>query len=500
MYPIELNTVDYTVEVWDINNVMVADVSYLISTSLRINMKINDVESVEFSLDLVQFEKLCESIGARPINIIEPYRTDIKIRRNGEYLVGAHVVETNVNFNSQDTNKLEVRCLGYLNYFKDRYSGMWYGNKTYAQIAQSLVMDTQDDFNYVRDPFFDTGIFGWQPVDSAWSTWDNLVGHSLPGSLFTNISSTIFTDGGTQYSTRLLQGREYTARFWSRATIPGGTIYVRGSTGEVTGETSIVDTEWHEYTMTWTQSINSDTFEIRTTGATDFWIDEAYLTDNVDTHARRDFGVTLGIDYASSNQESNRVRDYDLQNVKDGIINLTKLENDNFDFKFDANKVFTTYARLGSDKPHVELVYPQNITSMSTVRTAQALANKIYGIGEGIGEERLEESYIDKDSASSYRVRERVDLHNSISKRNVLINHIVGAVEDYKVLFDNIKVNISNNTVDLNDVVLGDAIYLRVDGSTYVDYINGLFRIVAMDINVSNNNEESVGLELQRWS
>lgn len=499
MNPIILDTVEYTVEVWDINNVFVADISRLIATSLRINRKLNDVDEIEFSIDLVQFEKLCESIGTRPLNIIEPYRTDIKIRRNDQYIVGAHVVRTNVNFNSIETNKLEVQCTGYLNHFKDRVITKSYQQRTYAEIARDLITSTQAAYNYVKDPIFLNGITGWYNSAGGYILWDNTVGHDGLGALYASVSTGPNSFGGAAWQMPITQGVAYTVKFWYRAMVAGGTVYVSTKDGETIGSTAINSTDWTYYETTFTATTNESEVRIRTTGSTDFFLDEASVTDNVDAPIRRDFGVTLGADYASASQQSDRIRSYDLQNIKDAIINLTKLENDNFDFEFDANKVFTIYPRLGADKPHIELVYPQNITTMSVTRDAQTLYNKVFGLGAGIGDERLEVALLDEDSSLTYRVREKTELYNSVEQLNTLTTNTYGALIEQKDMYDNVTVNVSNNTLDLNDVSLGDAIYLRVDNSTYVDYINGMFRIVEVSINVSLEMVESVTLTLKRW-
>lgn len=351
---------EYTVELWDINNVFVMDVSDIIATQLKMEMKLNDIESVEFTLDLKQFEDRCASVGANPRSILEPYRTDVKIRRDGTYICGSQVVNVTVGFNNAETNKITVRCTGYLNYFKDRYITGNYENMTYAQIARQLITDTQAQTN-------------------------------------------------------------------------------------------------------------------------------------------GDFGVTLGVDLASANQDNTRVRNYDVQNVKDGILNLVKLENDNFDFEFTADKVFNIYERIGTDRPEIELVYPQNIVSMTVQRDASTLANKIIGLGSGIGEERLQSEAIGSDSATAYRIRERTELFNSVINQSVLDANTFGKLLEYQYIYEVPALKIESNQLDVGLVKVGDAVNIRVDGSTFIDNVNGMYRITKMTVTVSNIGDESVSLEVQYW-
>lgn len=499
MLPQILDIPEYTIEVWDINGVFVADISKYISTSLRYNFVVNGVEEIEFAVDLVQFELLCEKIGARPINIIEPYRTDIKIRRNGEYLLGGHVIQTNVNFNSSENNKLEVKCTGYLNYFKERYMTAEYKNLTYSQIFSSLIMDSQKSYNYITNGRFEQGIIGWDKIDSAFILWGTGAGVGGSNSLYAEISTGPNTYGGARWYQNLIAGVSYTAKFTMRVSNIGGTVYIRTGGSLPSWSASISDTNWNTYTVSWAQSSNGTYFDINTTGNTNFWIDEVILNDNINNAAKRNFGVTLGVDDAAAYQVNNRIRNYDLQNVKDGCLNLTKLENDNFEHKFDANKVLNIYRRVGSDKPEVELVYPQNITSMQVSRDAQALYNSVFGLGSGIGSERIESLKIDSNSALAYKVRERTELFNSIEDQGNLDTSTAGILNIYKDMYDDIVINIDTNKIDLNDISIGDAVYVRIDGSSYVDYVNSLYRIMKMSVSVDIDSKESVSLQIRRW-
>ena len=500
MEPEYLNTPEYTIELWDINGVFVADVSHLIATSLRITMPLNDVDEISFALDLVQFEQLCASINARPLNILEPYRTDVKIRRNDVYLVGAHVIETNVNFNNSDTNKLEVKCTGYLNHLKDRYLNAQYTNMTYAEIARQLITDTQAGYNLIKNGHFGEGLDGWQYWESGYIIWDSLIGYTAPGSLYVSVSTGPNTYGAARFNIALQAGLTYSISYRILPETNLGSTYIKAG-GAAMNTTAVTDVaNWTLITHTWTQASNASALDIYMNTSTNFRIDDVRLSDSVDSAANRDFGITLGVDEASADQQDDRVRNYDTQNVKDAIINLTKLEEDNFDFAFDANKVFNVWTRKGSDKAHIELVYPQNIKTVRAVRSGQNLANKVYALGAGIGNERIETSAIDEVSAITYRVRERVEMFNSVEEMTTLTENAVGVLQDRDALEDNIEVTVNNNALDLDLVELGDAIYVRIDGSTYVDYVNDLYRIVKLNINVSRDMDEDISLELEKWS
>lgn len=359
-----MNTPDYAIELWDIDGIFIADVSNMVVGGFAYTAKRNDIEALTFKLDLVQYQKLLDTIGATAENVLEPYVTDVKVKRNGQYLFGTQVVEVSYNFDSVDAS-VDVKCDGYLNYFKDRYISAVdfpgvFNNKTYAQIAWNLIDKTQAQTN-------------------------------------------------------------------------------------------------------------------------------------------GDFGVTLGADTASAGQSSTRTRqaDYDNQEVKNGIINLTNLENDNFDFYFTHDKKLYLTPRQGDDKPHIIFTYPDTIASMTVRRDASTIANKIIGIGSGMGEERLTATSGDLTSQITYKVRERVETFNSVSNQSTLNQNTAGRLGIFKDMYIVPEISTHDNTLDLNELWVGDSITVRLDNR--ITTINGQYRIEELSVTVDGNFAESVKLKLEQW-
>lgn len=359
-----MDTPDYAIELWDIDGIFIADVSNMVVGGFSYTAKRNDIEALTFKLDLIQYQKLLATINAVAQNVLEPYVTDVKVKRNGTYLFGTQVVEVSYGFDSVDA-VVEVKCDGYLNYFKDRYISAVnfpgnYNNKTYAQMAWNLINDTQAQTN-------------------------------------------------------------------------------------------------------------------------------------------GDFGVTLGADTASAGQSAARTRqeDYDNQEVKDGIINLTKLDDDNFDFYFTHDKKLYLTPRQGSDKPHIIFTYPDTIADMTVRRDASTIANKIIGIGSGMGEERLISTASDSTSQITYKVRERVETFNSVSQQSTLNQNTSGRLAIFKDMYVVPEISTHDNTLDLNELWIGDSITVRLDNS--ITTINGLYRIEELSVKIDVNFAESVKLKLEQW-
>ena len=133
----ELKVVSYTIEIWNWHTgKYVADISKILTSELEIEWVLDDVESVSFSIDLVQFKKMCQLMGVEPQEVLTPYVHDIRIRRNGQYILGAQVVETNIQINNDSPSTIEVRATGFLNLFKDQYITEAWSGYTYAQLAR----------------------------------------------------------------------------------------------------------------------------------------------------------------------------------------------------------------------------------------------------------------------------------------------------------------------------------------------------------------------------
>lgn len=340
---------NYQIELWDINDVLTADISRFAS-NVSFGFELNEAETLSFTVDLDQLEKLCLSIGAEPRNILFPGRTEVKIKRNGIYILGTQVVQVAPTLDASG-NKLEVKCDGYLNYFLQRFI-----SKTYSSVDRSQI--------------------AWDAIETS-------------------------------------QSASY-----------------------------------------------------------------------------GDFGITKGTLAVTSN--SDRTADYD--EIKDLITDYTWQQGTVYDFEFTPDKVFNTYLRKGSDKPEIQLVWGQNITSLASTIDASTLANKIIGIGSGIGDARIESIKEDLQSELKYRTREKKVLFNSVSVQNTLDQKAQGTLILYKEAQEIPAVTFSGSLIDLGSIQTGDAIKVIMTGHTYLANMTGLFRINKINVSLDTNFAETITL------
>lgn len=136
---------------------------------------------------------------------------------------------------------------------------------------------------------------------------------------------------------------------------------------------------------------------------------------------------------------------------------------------------------------------------MRVLRDATTLANKITGLGSGLGEERLSDTESDTLSILDYNVRERIELFNTVSDQTTLAANVAGLVPIYKDMYEVPSITLKNGAIQPGEVIVGDAVLVKVEGSTFIETINDLYRIIEMEIKVDNDMDETISLKLVLW-
>lgn len=111
----------YEIEIWDKSGKPLANIRHICS-QLVWRKALNDAESVSFVIDLGRYEEILESIGMAgdPFGLLEVGSHDIRIKRNGQYIIGCNVIK--LSYATADPSiTVTVSCAGYLNYYKNRY-------------------------------------------------------------------------------------------------------------------------------------------------------------------------------------------------------------------------------------------------------------------------------------------------------------------------------------------------------------------------------------------
>lgn len=505
----ELETVDYTYEVWDWHTEKyVADITNIIQGSVSISWTLNDVEQMSFTVDLVQLRKKCELMGVEINEILTPYVHDIRVRRNGDYIVGVQVVETNINIESE-TPTIDVKCTGFLNLFKDQIISYVWAGYSYAEIARKIIEYSQKGDNLIKNGTIDIDTSGWLQINgtmrrvASGSPQDYT--HGMADLNTIPVGNNHWATVATQLSTG--PGVPVTIEF-DGGTGSGVTLYIRerrdaaNGTGQRTVFQQVVPNAYNHYKVNYTTFYDHGylVFEVNDTNNRDFWIDNICVYRQDDDDSINDLKVKVDVNSVNTLtqvQGTNRQRSYDLQNAKDALMNLTTLANDNFDFEFQPDRTFRVMQRLGADKPEIEISYPGNVESGSIERSAADLANKVRIVGSGIGDERVEITRANKQSRSTYGNREYSVTSNDVEDEGILYNNAVGSLWDMKDPTNLPSFTVSDGSINPGNVQIGDSILIKLYDNDYLETTTGMYRIVQYNLTISEENQETVDLTVQ---
>lgn len=112
---------NYEIEIWDKSGKPLADI-YKYCSGFSWSKELNGSETVSFTIDLNKFEEVLRALGFSndPYGLLDVGHHDIRIKRNGTYIVGCNVYK--FTYNTEDpTITMMVECVGYLNFYKTQY-------------------------------------------------------------------------------------------------------------------------------------------------------------------------------------------------------------------------------------------------------------------------------------------------------------------------------------------------------------------------------------------
>lgn len=500
-----LDPVNYEIELWDWkSSTFVADISYLVSGDLSITWTLNDVEEVNFEIDLLEFEAKCAEMRIDPSELLKPYSHDIRIRRNGVYILGCQLVEANVKLTNDPPATIEIRGTGFLNLLKDQYIlGITWAGYSYAEIAKKLVETAQKPDCLIKNPTCDIDISYWLAANGTVSYSTNDV-HSGSGCIMGSRSGTGWITFGTQLNCDA--GTNFRVDLWLKSqagelahvkerehiTDPGGQQTVCSFTANGQWQHVVADAQtWFDHGYIVVEFNRTNTTSV-------LRVDDMFVYEVSDDASLCDMKIKQGIDTASGTQEKTRQVSYELQNVKDALVDLTSLESDNFDFDFSYDRTFNLYTRKGADKTDLEICYPGNIESMNISRSAADLANKVINIGSGIGDERMQVSMVNNASRAKLGTRESVMTSNNVVLQESLISKAVGELYDRKDPTDLPSIIIKDGSVNPSNVGVGDTIYPIIEDDAFLGTANQPYRIQRIQLTVEEDGVENMNLTVEK--
>jgi hypothetical protein len=164
------------------------------------------------------------------------------------------------------------------------------------------------------------------------------------------------------------------------------------------------------------------------------------------------------------------------------------------DFEFTPDKKLNTYDAIGSYRPDIRLVYPGNISGWSFDRSVDSVANYIYGIGSGNGEDAVQAEAEDTASEDYLYRREQIATYNSVEDVNQLQQN-VDALKHYAANpLELPTITVENDVLDYSTVGIGDTLPVEMRGNKSIAHINGFYRIESITVDVDKNGSETGNL------
>ena len=187
-----------------------------------------------------------------------------------------------------------------------------------------------------------------------------------------------------------------------------------------------------------------------------------------------------------------RNRNYERKEVALAIQQMSQVIN-GCDFAFTPDKLFNTYDKKGAYRPDVVLRFGQdgNITGFNFNRSIAKVANFIYGLGSGNGEDVILSTAEDANSEDYLYRREKIIMWNSVKIQETLDEHTDSALHQLSSVIELPSITVRDGAVDLSTLDVGDTVAIDLNVNFSLEHIDGEYRIQTIDCYIDDNDCES---------
>lgn len=216
------------------------------------------------------------------------------------------------------------------------------------------------------------------------------------------------------------------------------------------------------------------------------------VIDQCNQKPNGDYGIRQGTHRgAVVNRDRNQVR----KEVKSFFQQMSNVIN-GCDFEFTPDKLLNTYEAIGTYRKDIVLSFPGNIDSFAFNRSTDSVANYIFGVGSGNGEDAIQAFAGDSDSQDYLYLREKVASWNSVIQQATLQQNTDALLHFAKDILELPTVTLHSGEIDLSTVSVGDTIKVDFSKCMYssLKHITGDYRIEKIDVQVDDNDNEIITL------
>ncbi|MGW5074077.1 hypothetical protein [Rhodococcus sp. NPDC004095] len=225
-----------------------------------------------------------------------------------------------------------------------------------------------------------------------------------------------------------------------------------------------------------------------------------YLINTSQSLTNGGFGITRGLTGGSATTYD---KQYSRTNLRNALENMTELSTEPIDIEITHDKVFNTYAQIGSNRPDIVFEWPYNILTLNAPDDATDISNEVIGIGSGAADGTQAVAVAeDLISQTDYELRQEVLQTNGTDNSDGGITDAAEAHRDAKSR----PIRVPKFTVDGNkppfvtDYRIGDRVSVKVNNHPYLADINGTYRIEKLTLEIDDNDSEVVTPEVVAWA
>jgi hypothetical protein len=199
----------------------------------------------------------------------------------------------------------------------------------------------------------------------------------------------------------------------------------------------------------------------------------------------------IGVTQGTIDTTVNRDRDLKDECASDAIIGLSNSTIQNgFEFEITNNKVMNVKTVIGTSKPY--LVFDRAVIQTYRIDyfLGLSLTNKIFLIGEGLGDAQLRANVSSTSTfQSNWYLLEKKASYTSVKESATLIDHGTKILNNEQEVSKHPSLTLNTKNIDISEYDVGDTVKIEIE-----DIINSLYRIKKKGITVQDG-EEVVSLE-----
>lgn len=210
-----------------------------------------------------------------------------------------------------------------------------------------------------------------------------------------------------------------------------------------------------------------------------------------------DWGILPGtVQYETDIDDAERT--YVDMNVRDLLINLTDLSDGNFDFRFNPDRTYEIFERIGTIRSS-KFTFPYNVDSLAVAHGAGNLFNYIIGLGSGFGEEALRNETADAASRGNYGTRQKPVSFNSVSVQDTLDKNTYAYLQKVSQILELPKLRVNGAFANLDSLSVGDTVPVEVVGHSLLP-LDDMYRIEQIECTLDENDEETIEISVDNFS